>query len=620
MCGIVGLQLFDEQVNREQIEAMNATIVHRGPDEDGVLVDGSVGLGMRRLSIIDLEGGQQPIANETGRIHVVQNGELYNYRELRKQLQDKGHRFRSASDTEVAVHAYEEWGGYDFARHLRGMFAIAVWDADRQSLWLARDRMGIKPLYYAQTPAGVAFGSEVKAILASRIVPCELQPRALAQYLTLGSAGMGDSFVKGVQQLHPGNVICFAGGSSTVKSYWEFSFPERPLAMSEEEAREALLERLRDTVRLHLVSDVPVGAFLSGGVDSSAIVGLMAQEGFGSFKTFSIGFGEEDFNELPYAREVAERWQTEHHTEMVRPDDALRILDRLIFHLDEPFADASAIPTWYVSRLAAENVKVVLTGDGGDELFAGYTRYARASQHSWLDRIPLAARRLGSSLSGVLPERWPGKYFLDYAAQDARGRYAYDLHLFPPPLQQRLLRPEWHPNRLGVEAPYQEMMEILQRSRGGDRISEYLYYDTLRYLPLDILTKVDRMTMAHSLEARPPMLDHEFVEFAASLPIGLKYTKNGRRKHLFKESVSRLLPDGLLDRRKTGFAVPLQRWFAGPLASLYEDQVLAGGLCTDYFDPAVLRMIFNHNRRGRRNHGHQLWAILVFELWLRRHF
>ena len=621
MCGIVGLRCSsDRPVLREHIDAMNATIVHRGPDDDGVFVDGSVGLGMRRLSIIDLEGGKQPIANETGHVHVVQNGELYNYRELRKELQDKGHRFRTSSDTEVAVHAYEEWGGFDFAKHLRGMFAIAIWDADQQSLWLVRDRMGIKPLYYAQTTAGIAFGSEVKALLASPIVSCELEPRALAQYLTLGSASMGDSFIKGVRQLHPGNVVCFVGGNSTIKPYWEFSFPEHPLDISEAEARETLLERLRDTVRLHLVSDVPVGAFLSGGVDSSAIVGLMSQEGAGNFKTFSIGFGEEDFNELPHAQRVADKWQTEHHTEMVRPDDALRILDELILHLDEPFADASAIPTWYVSRLAAESVKVVLSGDGGDELFAGYTRYAQASQHSWLDRIPLAARCLGSAISGVLPESWPGKYFLDYAARDARGRYAYNFHLFPPLLQERLLRPEWSPDRLGVTTPYREMMETMQRSRSGDQISEYLYCDTLRYLPLDILTKVDRMTMAHSLEARPPLLDHEFVEFAASLPIGLKLGENERGKHILKEAVSSLLPEGLLDRKKTGFSVPLQRWFAGPLASLYEDQVLDGGLCTDYFDPIALRMIFNQNRQGRRDHGHQLWAILVFELWLRRHF
>lgn len=620
MCGIVGLYLNKRRVNRKDIDAMNSTIVHRGPDDDGVFVNGSAGIGMRRLSIIDLDGGQQPIPNETRRIHVVQNGELYNYRELRRELQDRGHRFRTLSDTEVAVHAYEEWGGVEFAKHLRGMFAIAIWDSVEQAMWLVRDRLGIKPLYYAETPDGVAFASEVKALLASPIVSCELQPSALAQYLIYGSASQGGSFIRGVKQLLPGQVACFSGGRSRFESYWEFRFPEHPLALGEEEAREVLLERLRDTVRLHMVSDVPVGAFLSGGVDSSAIVGLMAQEGAAGLKTFSIGFGEESFNELPYAAKVAERWGTDHHTEIVCPDDALHILDDLIYHLDEPFADASAIPTWYVSRLAAQNVKVVLTGDGGDELFAGYSRYAGASQDIWLDRIPLMARRLGSSLSRFLPQWWPGKYFLDYAGRDALARYVYGFHRFPAPLRRRILRPEWSPEYLGVEDPAHESLRTLRGSGAGDSISECMHFDILRYLPLDILVKVDRMTMAHSLEARPPMLDHEFVEFAASLPIGMKFSGSGRSKHILKKAVAPLMPEGLLDRKKAGFAVPLQRWFAGPLASLYQDQVLAGGLCTDYFDPGSLRIIFNENRMGRRNHGHRLWAILVLELWLRRNF
>lgn len=620
MCGIVGLWLRDREVTRADVNAMNSQIVHRGPDEDGVLVDGNTGLGMRRLSIIDLEGGHQPIANETGRIHVIQNGELYNFRELRKELQAKGHRFRTQSDTEVAVHAYEEWGGFDFGKHLRGMFSIAIWDADQQLLWLVRDRLGIKPLYYAENTAGIAFGSEVKALLASPIVPRELEPQALAQYLTFGSAGDGCSFIKGVRQLQPGHVVCFSDGHGNIRPYWSFRWPERSLVISEEEATDALLSRLRDTVRLHLESDVPVGAFLSGGVDSSAIVALMAQEGAGRFKTFSIGFGEDEFNELPYAKRVADRWKTDHYTEIVCPNDAIEILDDLIFHLDEPFADASAIPTWYVSRLAAQHVKVVLSGDGGDELFAGYDRYTMAMNHAWIDRIPKLVRSTGAVASGLLPEWWPGKYFLDYAAQDARGRIAYSLHLFPPPLLKRLLRPEWHPESLGVEDGSCEMVNLLSQSEADDPLSEFLYLDVLRYLPLDILTKVDRMTMAHGLEARPPLLDHEFVEFAASLPIHLKYSKNGRRKHIFKKAVASLLPDGLLDRKKAGFAVPLQKWFAGPLASMFEDQVLNGGLCSDYLDTKILRMIFEENRRGRRDHGLQLWSILILELWLRRSF
>jgi asparagine synthase (glutamine-hydrolysing) len=620
MCGIVGLWLRDREVTSVDVNAMNSQIVHRGPDEDGVLVDGNVGLGMRRLSIIDLDGGHQPISNETGRIHVIQNGELYNYQELRKQLQAKGHRFRTQSDTEVAVHAYEEWGGFEFGKHLRGMFSIAVWDADQQSLWLVRDRLGIKPLYFTENAVGIAFGSEVKALLASPIVSHELEPRALEQYLTFGSAGDGNSFIKGVRQLQPGHVVRFSDEQNVIRPYWSFRWPERPLEISEEDAAEELLSRLRKTVRLHLVSDVSVGAFLSGGVDSSAIVALMAQEGAGCFKTFSIGFGEDEFNELPYAKQVADQWKTEHYTQIVRPNDAIEILDDLIFHLDEPFADASAIPMWYVSRLAAQHVKVVLSGDGGDELFAGYDRYSVDLNRAWIDRIPRLVRRTGAAASRLLPEWWPGKYFLDYAAQNMRGRFAYNLHLFPPPLLKRVLRPEWHPESLGVEDSSREMVNLLDQSNANDPLSEFLYLDVLRYLPLDILTKVDRMTMAHSLEARPPLLDHEFVEFAASLPIHLKYSQNGRRKHILKKAVASLLPDGLLDRRKAGFEVPLQKWFAGPLAGMFEDQVLSNGLCSDYLDTKTLRIIFEENRRGRRDYGLQLWAILIFELWLRRSF
>lgn len=618
MCGIVGLYLRDALVCRQQIEAMNATLVHRGPDEDGVLVDGPLGLGMRRLSIIDLAGGHQPIANESGRIHVIQNGEIYNFRELQKELEARGHYFRTRSDTEVAVHAYEEWGGYDFATRLRGMFAIAIWDADRHELWLARDRVGIKPLYYAETPDGLAFGSEVKALLAAPIVRREIEPRVLTQYLTFGHAGLEDSFIKNVRQLRPGQILRYDGCRSELRTYWQLRYPDCPRHIDEREAVELLRERFRETVRTHLVSDVPVGAFLSGGVDSSAIVGTMAQEGCTNLKTFSIGFGKEEFNELPYAQEVATRWHTDHHTEVVQPEDAISILDQLLDHLDEPFADASAIPMWYVSRLAAREVKVVLTGDGGDELFAGYTRYAQIFRDAWLDRIPLAARRYGAAVGHFLPHWFPGKYFLDYAAGDKRHRYVYGLALVPRPLRQILLRPEWQPEYLGERDPMQEPLRLMQQSGVSSPLLECMFLDTLQYLPCDILVKVDRMTMAHSLEARPPLLDHEFLEFVASLPVDLKYSRNGRQKHVFKQAVAPVVPAGLLDRKKAGFAVPLQSWFAGPLAPLLNDCVLTNGYCREYLDPQVIRMLLEENRRGRRDYGLQLWAVLMLELWLRR--
>ncbi len=618
MCGIVGLYLRDGIVRREQIDAMNGMIVHRGPDEDGVLVNGAIGLGMRRLSIIDLEGGHQPISNESDRIHVIQNGEIYNFRELKKELEALGHRFKTHCDTEVIVHCYEEWGGFNFASHLRGMFAIAIWDAEQQELWLARDRIGIKPLYYSETSAGLAFGSEVKSLLASPIVRNKLEPRVLAQYFTFGHAGRVGSFIKNVKQLGAGQILCFDGRRSKIRAYWELRFPYHPCCIDEREATVLLRERLEETVRTHMVSDVPVGAFLSGGVDSSAIVGLMAQAGYSNIKTFSIGFGDKEFNELPFAQEVATRWQTDHHTEIVRPEDAISILDHLLDHLDEPFADASAIPAWYVSQLAAREVKVVLSGDGGDELFAGYTRYANIFRDSWLDRSPLWARRLVAGAGSLLPHSFPGKNFLNYAAYDKRMRYLSELMLMPEPLRRMLIRPEWHPASLGVSDPAQEPLRLMQQPGVECPLLESMYLDTLQYLPCDILVKVDRMTMAHSLEARPPLLDHEFLEFVVSLPIKYKYNREGRQKHLLKQAVAPIVPTGLLDRKKAGFAVPLQSWFSGPLAPLLTDCVLTNGHCSEYLDSNVIRMLFEENRRGRRDHGLKLWAILVFELWLRR--
>jgi asparagine synthase (glutamine-hydrolysing) len=342
------------------------------------------------------------------------------------------------------------------------------------------------------------------------------------------------------------------------------------------------------------------------------------QEGCTDLKTFSIGFEHDEFNELPFAEEVARRWQTDHYTEIIRPDDALNILDQLVDHFDEPFADASAIPTWYVARLAGREVKVVLTGDGGDELFAGYTRYADVFRDNWLNRVPMAIRRLGAGIGRILPHSFPGKYFLDYANRDQRGRYVYGLSLLPQPLFDSLLRRELHSASLGAKHPMAEPLKLMANSRADCPLHECTYLDMLQYLPCDILVKVDRMTMAHSLEARPPLLDHEFLEFVMSLPAEMKYSRNGRQKHLFKEAVAPVLSRRLLDRKKAGFAVPLQRWFAGPLASVLNDLVLDNGRSTEYLEPRIVRLLFEENQRGRRDHGIQLWAILMLELWLRR--
>ena len=619
MCGIVGLCLVDGVVTPEQIAAMNQTIVHRGPDGDGHHVDKNVGIGMRRLSIIDLDGGWQPIANETGDIQVVQNGEIYNYLDLRAELEKLGHQFKTNSDTEAIVHAYEQWGGYEFATKLRGMFGIAVWDSRTRELWIARDRIGIKPLYFAKNNKGLAFGSEVKALLASPVVDPEVDPSTLSEYLTFGAADVDRSFVKGVQQLVPGCVMRYATETGDMKThrYWEFKFPEPRVNLSEEEAAEALDEKLREAIRVHLAADVPLGAFLSGGVDSSAVVGIVAEAGVKGLKTFSIGFDDEEFNELPYAREVAEKWGCEHHERIVLPD-AIEVIDKLVFHLDEPFFDASAIPTWYVSKLAAEHVKVVLSGDGGDELFAGYDRYSTANNRLFLDRIPQLLRRLGANASQFLPSSFPGKYFLNYAALDAAGRYATEHCLFPIPLQNQMLLPEFNPKTLGNQHPLERAMDLFRGYGASDYISNCMQFDTNRYLPMDILVKVDRMTMAHSIESRPPLLDHELMEFAASLPTNLKYRPPDHKKYLLRKVAERVVPKHLMDRKKAGFAVPLQNWFSNELRPMFEDTVLDNGKTLQYLDPAQIRIMLNENNSGRRDHGLRLWALLMFELWLRQ--
>ncbi len=619
MCGIVGLCLTDDSVQPEQIAAMNATIVHRGPDGEGHHVDRNVGIGMRRLSIIDLHGGWQPIPNETGDIQVVQNGEIYNYLLLRKELESQGHTFKTNSDTEAIVHAYEQWGGYEFATKLRGMYGIAVWDSRSRELWIARDRIGIKPLYYVKNNKGFAFASEVKALLASPIVDAEIDPDTLSEYLTFGSADVDRSFVKGVRQLMPGCVIRYSTetGDMQIHRYWEFGFPEPRLDLSEAEAAEALDAKLQETIKLHLASDVPLGAFLSGGVDSSAVVGMVAEAGITDLKTFSIGFDDEEFNELPYAREVAAKWGCDHHERIVYPD-AIEVIDKLVHHLDEPFADASAIPTWYVSKLAAEHVKVVLSGDGGDELFAGYDRFVTANDRLYLDRVPRLLRKFGASLSHVLPPAFPGKNFLNYAALDAAGRYATEHCLFPILLQNRLLRPEFDPRSKGNPHPLDRSMELFRGYGASDYMSNCMQFDTNRYLPMDILVKVDRMTMAHSIESRPPLLDHELIEFAASLPTGFKYRPPNHKKYLLRKVAERVVPKHLMDRKKAGFAVPLQSWFAGPLRPMFEDSVLADGKSIQFLNPDTIREMLAENNNGRRDHGLRLWAILMFELWLRQ--
>jgi asparagine synthase (glutamine-hydrolysing) len=614
MCGIAGIVRWDGRpVSERDVRAMCGAMVHRGPDDEGIYVGDGVGIGMRRLSIIDLDSGHQPLSNEDGSIWVVFNGEIYNYRELRRELQGRGHTLRTASDTETIVHLYEDYGPR-CVEHLRGMFALAIWDGRRRELLLARDRLGIKPLYYAERDGELLFASELKPILQVDPAGRSLSWEAVGHLFTFLATPPAQSIVAGISKLEPARMaVARAGRPLEITRYWDVAFEP------DETATEAgLIERLRDllteTVTLHQVSDVPVGAFLSGGIDSSAIVALMARPAAGRLKTFSIGFAEAGFDELAHARAVAAQFGTDHYDLVVRPD-VVRIVEDLTWYLDEPFGDTSAIPTYMVSKLAAEHVKVVLSGDGGDELFAGYDKYVVEGRERAYDRLPGPVKTLAGAIGSMMPHGMRGRRFLRHLALDGPGRYLDASTLFHademPSLFQR--------DALAHVARHDPLASGL-RDLGHaqhDWLSAVQYRDLHHYLPLDILTKVDRMTMAHSLEARPPLLDHRLVEFAATIPARLRL-RGGTTKYLFKQAMRGILPDGIIDRPKHGFAVPLALWFRGELAGFARDLLLSD-TCRrrGIFNLPYLERLLSLNARGR-NLDLQLWTALSFEMWCRR--
>jgi asparagine synthase (glutamine-hydrolysing) len=591
-------------------------IRHRGPDDEGVHVEPGVGLGMRRLSIIDLSTGHQPIHNEDQTVWVVFNGEIYNYRQLRRELEAAGHRFYTASDTETIVHAYEQWGERAFER-LRGMFGIAVWDRTRRTLLLARDRAGIKPLHYAERRGRLFFGSEVKSLIAAGAVDRELDLRALDHYLCFLYAPPDRSMFKGISKLPPGHYLRWVGGRAEVRRYWQISASE-PFAGTQAEAADALRGVLADAVRSHMVSDVPFGAFLSGGVDSSVVVGLMAEASERPVKTFSIGFDEPQFDELEHARAVARHFGTDHHEFVVRPD-GLGILDRLVAHFDEPFADSSAIPTWYVSEIARRHVTVVLSGDGGDELFGGYDRYLPHERVARFDRLPVPGkRRLAGALWPLLPHGARGKNFLRHVSQDDDGRYLDSIAFFQAD-ERRALYSDGVRRAIAPASAEETLGARFARFASLPPHSRMMRFDFETYLPEDVLTKVDRMSMAHSIESRVPLLDNHVIDFAASLPASLKIA-GGRRKHILKEAARGLVPAGVLDRKKQGFGVPLGVWFRGGLTEVFSD--VLGSASTrqrGYFEPAFVDRLVREHLSGRRDHTLRLWQLLVFELWHRQY-
>ncbi len=622
MCGIAGFaesSTFDRHTSDADaalVQSMCHVIRHRGPDDEGVHTEAGVGLGMRRLSIIDLSTGHQPIRNEDGTVWVVFNGEIYNYQELRRELEAAGHRFYTSSDTETIVHAYEEWGEGAFAR-LRGMFGIALWDRPKRTLLLARDRAGIKPLHYAEHAGRLYFASEVKSLIAAGAVTRELDLTALDHYLSFLYAPRDRAIFKGVHKLPPGHFLKWSDGRIGISQYWQIGSAE-PFSGSATEAAAALYGVLEEAVRSHMIADVPLGAFLSGGVDSSVVVGLMARASSRPVKTFSIGFDDPQFDELEHARTVAQLFGTEHHEFVVRPD-GLSILDRLIAHFDEPFADSSAIPTWYVSEIARRHVTVVLSGDGGDELFGGYDRYLPHPRVAQFDRLPVPGkRRVARMLWPLMPHGARGKNFLRHVSRSDDGRYLDSIAFFQPDEKAALYSAGVRQALAGASAEA-TLGAHFARFAALPAHSRMMRFDFETYLPEDVLTKVDRMSMAHSIESRVPLLDNEVIDFAATIPAALKIA-GGRRKHILKEAARELLPSGILDRRKQGFGVPLGTWFRGGLTDVFAD-VLRAPVTRQrgYFEPAFVDRLVAEHLSAKRDHTLRLWQLLVFELWHRQY-
>jgi asparagine synthase (glutamine-hydrolysing) len=616
MCGIAGAFSPSGQMpwGPEVVDAMCKAITHRGPDDQGIYSHASAHVGMRRLAIIDLHSGHQPIANEDGTVWIVFNGEIYNYLKLRAELQRLGHTFATQTDTECIVHAYEQYGLEAFGR-LRGMFALAIVDLRHQRLVLARDRLGKKPLYHTRLADGtIAFGSELKCLLAIPGFRPAVSATATRDFFAMGYVPGPGSIYEGVGKLPPAHVMVAERGETRLHRYWDPSFGPKWTADHHTLQRQ-LLDHLEDAVRVRLVSDVPFGAFLSGGTDSSVVAALMARNLKQPLKTFSIGFREAAFNELPDARRVAQYLGADHH-ELVVEADTVALLDKLVWHFDEPFADASAVPTYLVSRLAAGHVKMVLSGDGGDELFAGYERYARYNQLRKWRAMSLGVGGAALSAAGALVPGARG-YRLSRIAERLSQSFPDDyLSGVGLARRQELVRILDLP---GVDLdPYAHVRAPYLDARGGDELDALLWGDINTYLLEDVLVKVDRMTMANSLEARSPLLDHQLLEFAARLPADLKL-RGGQGKWLLKAVARQLLPPEFINKPKQGFAIPLSQWMRGPLLPMLRDVLHARAFRErGVFHVAAVRQCLDEHVSGARDHGELLWMVLNHELWSRR--
>ena len=613
-------------MSREVLENMRDIITHRGPDDEGIFIDGKIGLGHRRLSIVDVAAGHQPMTNEDSTLHITYNGEIYNHADYRESLEARGHVYRTHCDTETILHLYEEYG-VACVEHLRGMFAFAIWDQRKQELFIARDRLGVKPLYYVHTDDGsLYFGSEIKTLLEACAVKPEINYAVLSDYLANHATSGEETLFLGVKRLLPGHLLTWRDGSISIRCYWDVDFSKDEVTHDDQTYIKQWSELFRESVRLRLMADVPLGMFLSGGIDSSAIAAVMSGMVKEPIKTFSVAFKEREANELEYARLVANAYKTNHHEIIVSPEQFFAALPRLVWHEDEPLAHPSSVALYFVSKLASEHVKVVLTGEGSDELLAGYGRYRRTIWNlAWGRQYNKLAPSIARDTIRKQIERMPQggrmrqklmRTFL-VLSPELESIYFDNFAVFPTPMQKYMFTAETNERIRSID-PYVELRRLLDRTKDLSFLDGLLYADIKTYLH-ELLMKQDQMSMATSVESRVPFLDHKLVEFTAKMPDTMKL-RGGTTKYVLRESMKGILPEKILTRRKMGFPVPIGSWFRGQFKSVIQDYVLSErALARGIFAPDFIRNLVSLHQAGE-DHSERLWALVNFEMWLRRFF
>ncbi len=626
MCGICGIykhNMGGERAALEEIKRMNDLLSHRGPDDEGFYIKENIAMAMRRLAIIDLSTGRQPISNEDGSAWIVFNGEIYNFEQLREELKSQGHIFKTKSDTETIIHLYEQ-KGEDFPEYLRGMFAIAIYDEKKKKLILARDRFGKKPLFYCLNEKFLAFSSELNSLISYTQIKREINPSAVDSYIVLQYIPSPMTVYKDIKKLDPASVLVFENGGARIRKYWRLPVEKPAPSISIEETKERIYSLASEAVKLRMISDVPLGAFLSGGIDSSVIVALMAKNSAYPVKTFSIGFKEEKFSEVEYARKVAKMYGTEHNEFIVEAERS-SVMEDLIVHYGEPYADSSALPSYFVSKETRKSVTVALNGDGGDELFGGYLRYVGASTAErfrllpdWLKKSMLLALSPFGENNAPFNLLWRGRKFLTACMNSSTEQtYLSTVSFFRTEEKNRILS-DGFKQVLGKDIDYAQryIFSLFEEVKDKDLINRFSYVDLNSYLPQCLMTKMDIASMANSLECRSPFLDHKLAEFVYTLPGNLKLKGFSKTKWIMKETFRELLPKEIYSRGKMGFGIPLGEWFRGTMKKTWEENCLSDkALARGYFDKEQLLALWNEHQSFKRDNGYRLWAVLMLELW-----